>query len=89
MKLIKVEVYGFKLFVEFIILYFNGGVVGIVGLNGLGKLNINDVIKWVLGERSVKEFWGDNMDDVIFVGFKIVKFMDKVVVIFIFDNKDG
>lgn len=89
MKLIKVEVYGFKLFVEFIILYFNGGVVGIVGFNGFGKLNINDVIKWVLGERSVKEFWGDNMDDVIFVGFKIVKFMDKVVVIFIFDNKDG
>ena len=50
LKFIKIEIEGFKLFVDLISINFDGFVVGIVGLNGLGKFNINDVIRWVLGE---------------------------------------
>ncbi|OAB48671.1 AAA family ATPase [Mycoplasmopsis gallinarum] len=89
MKLIKVEAHGFKSFADPITLKFDGGVAGIVGPNGSGKSNINDAIKWVLGERSAKELRGDNMADVIFAGSKTAKPMDKAVVTLTFDNKDG
>ncbi|WP_406616866.1 AAA family ATPase [Mycoplasmopsis adleri] len=89
MKLIKVEAHGFKSFADPVVLKFDGGVAGIVGPNGSGKSNINDAIKWVLGERSAKELRGDNMDDVIFAGSKTAKPMDKAVVTLTFDNKDG
>jgi chromosome segregation protein len=45
MKLIKVEVHGFKSFADKTTLTFDGGVVAIVGPNGSGKSNINDAIK--------------------------------------------
>lgn len=89
MKLIKVEAHGFKSFADPIVLKFDGGVAGIVGPNGSGKSNINDAIKWVLGERSAKELRGDNMDDVIFAGSKTAKPMDKAVVTLTFDNRNG
>ena len=89
MKLIKVEAEGFKSFADKISLSFNGGVVGIVGPNGSGKSNINDAIKWVLGEQSSKALRGDTMDDVIFSGSKTEKPMDKSIVTLTFDNSDG
>ncbi|WP_338822414.1 AAA family ATPase [Mycoplasmopsis felifaucium] len=89
MKLVKVEAHGFKSFADPITLKFNGGVAGIVGPNGSGKSNINDAIKWVLGERSAKELRGDSMDDVIFAGSKTAKPLDKAIVTLTFDNKDG
>ncbi|UUM19162.1 AAA family ATPase [Mycoplasma sp. 1018B] len=89
MKLIKVEAHGFKSFADPISLKFNGGVAGIIGPNGSGKSNINDAIKWVLGERSAKELRGDNMEDVIFAGSKTAKAMDKAEVTLTFDNSEG
>lgn len=87
MKLIKVEAYGFKSFADPITLSFDGGVAGIVGPNGSGKSNINDAIKWVLGEQSSKELRGDSMSDVIFAGSKTVPAMDKATVTLTFDNR--
>lgn len=89
MKLIKVEAEGFKSFADKISLKFDGGVVGIVGPNGSGKSNINDAIKWVLGEQSSKALRGDTMEDVIFSGSKTEKPMNKCVVTLTFDNSDG
>ncbi|WP_051622771.1 AAA family ATPase [Mycoplasmopsis primatum] len=89
MKLIKVEAHGFKSFADPITLKFDGGVAAIVGPNGSGKSNINDAIKWVLGERSAKELRGDNMDDVIFAGSKTAKPLDKAMVTLTFDNKNS
>ncbi len=89
MKLIKVEAEGFKSFADKINLTFNGGVAGIVGPNGSGKSNINDAIKWVLGEQSSKALRGDTMEDVIFSGSKTEKPMNKCVVTLTFDNNDG
>ena len=89
MKLIKVEAEGFKSFAEKIALSFDGGVVGIVGPNGSGKSNINDAIKWVLGEQSSKALRGDSMEDIIFSGSKTASAMDKCTVTLTFDNSDG
>lgn len=88
MKLIKIEAHGFKSFADPISLKFDGGVIAIVGPNGSGKSNINDAIKWVLGEQSSKELRGNNMSDVIFSGSKTAKAMDFAYVALTFDNKD-
>ena len=89
MKLIKVETQGFKSFADKTTLNFDGGVVGIVGPNGSGKSNINDAIKWVLGEQSIKSLRGDSADDIIFSGSKTVPAMKKAEVSLTFDNSDG
>ncbi|UWV77892.1 AAA family ATPase [Mycoplasmopsis cynos] len=88
MKLVKLEAHGFKSFADPIVLRFDGGVAGIVGPNGSGKSNINDAIRWVLGEQSSKELRGDTMEDVIFAGSKTVQPMNKEQVSLTFDNKD-
>lgn len=89
MKLIKVETKGFKSFADKTTLSFDGGVVGIVGPNGSGKSNINDAIKWVLGEQSIKSLRGDSSDDIIFSGSKTVAAMKKAEVTLTFDNSEG
>ncbi|VEU71159.1 AAA family ATPase [Mycoplasmopsis glycophila] len=89
MKLIKLEAHGFKSFADPIVLKFDGEVAGIVGPNGSGKSNINDAIRWVLGEQSSKELRGDTMEDVIFSGSKTVPAMNKATVTLTFDNSDG
>ncbi|MDC8914131.1 AAA family ATPase [Metamycoplasma hyosynoviae] len=88
MKLIQVEAHGFKSFADKVALKFDGGVVAIIGPNGSGKSNINDAIRWVLGESSSKALRGDNMEDVIFAGSKTEKEMDRAEVTLTFDNRD-
>lgn len=50
MKLKCFEIFGFKLFVDFVKMDFFKGIMVIVGFNGCGKLNFFDVINWVFGE---------------------------------------
>ncbi|RMA78519.1 chromosome segregation protein [Metamycoplasma subdolum] len=88
MKLIQVEAHGFKSFADKVTLKFDGGVAAIIGPNGSGKSNINDAIKWVLGETSSKALRGDSMEDIIFAGSKTEQPMDRAEVILTFDNKD-
>ncbi|MFT3776457.1 MAG: chromosome segregation protein SMC [Minicystis sp.] len=68
MRIRKLEISGFKSFVDRTVVHFDTDVVGIVGPNGCGKSNIVDSIRWCMGEQSAKHLRGKAMSDVIFNG---------------------
>lgn len=86
MFLKRIELQGFKSFADKSIITFDSDVIGIVGPNGCGKSNINDAIRWVLGEQSVKSLRGNNMSDVIFSGSTERKAVNMAEVTLVFDN---
>ena len=68
MRIRKLEISGFKSFVDRTVIHFDTDVVGIVGPNGCGKSNIVDSIRWCMGEQSARHLRGRAMSDVIFNG---------------------
>jgi len=68
MKLKKLEILGFKSFLDKSAIHFPPGISAVVGPNGCGKSNIIDALRWVMGEQSVKTLRGKAMEDIIFSG---------------------
>lgn len=86
MFLKRIELQGFKSFADKTIIQFENEVTGIVGPNGCGKSNINDAIRWVLGEQSAKSLRGGSMSDVIFSGSEYRNAVNMAEVTLVFDN---
>src|SRR6476661_1774661 len=89
MRLIRLELSGFKSFAGTVELPFESGVTAIVGPNGCGKSNISDAVRWVLGEQSPRLLRGGKMEDVIFQGSTGRRPVNVTEVALVFDNSDG
>lgn len=88
MRLIKLEMEGFKSFANKTVVEFDQGITAIVGPNGSGKSNIIEAISWVLGEQSAKQLRGEKMADVIFAGSQNRQAVNMAQVTITFENKD-
>jgi chromosome segregation protein len=88
MHIKKLEISGFKSFVDRTVIHFDHDVIGIVGPNGCGKSNIVDAIRWCMGEQSPKHLRGKSMEDVIFNGSESRGPNGLAEVTITFDNSD-
>jgi len=68
LKFKRLEMLGFKSFVDRTAIEFSGDLTSIVGPNGCGKSNVSDAIRWVLGEQAPKNLRAKKMEDIIFNG---------------------
>src|SRR5512142_871522 len=88
MHIKKLEISGFKSFVDRTVIHFDHDVIGIVGPNGCGKSNIVDSMRWCMGEQSPKHLRGKSMEDVIFNGSESRGPNGVAEVTITFDNSD-
>ena len=88
MHIKRLEIAGFKSFVDRTVIHFDHDVIGVVGPNGCGKSNIVDAIRWCMGEQSAKHLRGRAMEDVIFNGSESRGPHGLAEVTLTFDNTD-
>lgn len=88
MRLLHLELHGFKSFAKKTNLDFEHPVVSIVGPNGSGKSNVVEAFRFVLGEQSMKSMRGKGGADMIFKGSKGLPKGSKASVKIYFNNTD-
>ncbi|NLO89585.1 MAG: chromosome segregation protein SMC [Clostridia bacterium] len=89
MRITKIEIQGFKSFLDRETMEVSPGINVIVGPNGSGKSNLIDAFNWVLGEQSIKALRGEKSEDVIFAGTSCRKPVGMAQVSIFIDNSDG
>ena len=89
MKIKKLQIVGFKSFVDMTTVHFDHDITCVVGPNGCGKSNIVDAIKWCMGEQSPSRLRGKQMEDIIFSGAEGRGPHGFAEVTLTFDNRDG
>ena len=91
MQFKKIQLNGFKSFVEKTTFAIENGLTGIVGPNGCGKSYIVESLRWCMGETSAKSMRGSGMEDVIFSGTanRPSKNIAEVNIVLDNSNKDG
>src|SRR4029079_8441625 len=89
MKIKRLELCGFKSFVDRTVVNFEHQIMGIVGPHGCGKSNTVDAIRWCMGEQSAKHLRGRSMDDVIFSGSDSRAGNEFAEVTLTFENNSG
>ena len=95
MYLESLDIIGFKSYPDKTHIEFSDGLTCIVGPNGVGKSNVAEAIKWVLGTQSTSDVRASAMADVIFNGTKDENGRTKrgranyAEVSLLFSNEDG
>lgn len=85
----RLDICGFKSFVENTSFIFSSGISAVVGPNGCGKSNVIDAIQWVMGEQSVKQLRGKSREDIIFAGAEGKDAMNMAEVVMTLSNPNG
>ena len=89
MYLKRLELQGFKSFVNRTLFEFGTGVTAVIGPNGSGKSNVAESIRWVLGEQRSRSIRAGKLEDVIFSGSSQRAAVGMAEVSMTFDNAEG
>ena len=85
----RLDICGFKSFVDKTTFLFSSGISAVVGPNGCGKSNVIDAVQWVMGEQSVKQLRGKLKEDVIFAGAEETQPTNMAEVVMTLTNTNG
>ena len=89
MRLVEIEIEGFKSFGKYTRIRLAEGITAIVGPNGSGKSNVVDAIRWAFGSHSHKDLRTPKKEDVFFAGSPTLPPATRAMVALTFELENG